>query len=83
MLGSMLENGIGRKPDLAAAVYWYKESASKGCSDALNNLGRIYETGKTVPRDLVVASEYYLKAAELGNWDAQTNLGLELFESSP
>ena len=75
MLGCMYENGLGRDPDLATAVYWYKDAARKDYAEAINNLGRIHEAGKGVPKSYSQAVAYYLKAAELGHPDAQTNLG--------
>ena len=76
MLATMYEHGLGRQIDMASAVYWYKISARKSNSDALNNLGRIYESGvKGFERSLNLAAQFYYRAAEQNHLDAQTNLG--------
>jgi TPR repeat protein len=42
----------------------------------MNNLGRIYETGKSMyGKDPMKAAQFYMKAAGGGNADAMTNLG--------
>lgn len=76
MLGSMYEYGLGTAINMENAIKLYTEAAELRNLEALNNLGRIYETGKGLPgKDLQKASFYYLRAAELGHADAQTNIG--------
>jgi hypothetical protein len=41
----------------------------------MNNLGKLYETGKGAHKNYSHAVEFYLKAAEQNHADAQTNLG--------
>ncbi len=71
----MCEYGLGRDPDMANAIQWYREGADHNNPDAQNNLGRIYETGKGVPVDYQKAIHYYTAAAEQDHSDAVTNLG--------
>ena len=49
--------------------------AEQGDADAQSNLGRMYDTGKGVPKDYAVAASWYSKAAEQGHAAAQANLG--------
>ena len=50
--------------------------AEQGDADAQSNLGRMYDTGKGVPKDYAVAASWYRKAAEQGHAAAQYNLGV-------
>lgn len=76
MMASMYEYGLGVESDQEKANKLYKDAAEKGNSDAMNNLGRVYELGKSMyGKDPMKAAQFYLKAAEGGNPDAMTNLG--------
>ncbi|KAI8822659.1 uncharacterized protein EV422DRAFT_550393 [Fimicolochytrium jonesii] len=70
MVGAMFEHGLGRPMDMAAAIRWYQQSASRNHTDSLSAMGRIHETGKGVPQDPRTAYELYLLAAEAGHVDA-------------
>ena len=58
-----------------AAIYNYDIAAQKGHTDALYNLGKMYENGKGVARDYAKAADYYERAAHDGNADVQYKLG--------
>lgn len=75
MLGTIFENGLGKKKDMVAAIKWYKVSASNGCSDAMNNLGRIYQCGLGVKVDYHIARQCYADGAAEGNLDCMVNMG--------
>jgi TPR repeat protein len=51
-------------------------NAEKGQSQAMLNLGRLYEEGVGVPRNFTKALEWYQKAADAGEKDAYLRLGL-------
>jgi uncharacterized protein len=41
-----LARKLAQKPDCAGAVHWYKEAAAHGQTAAMNELGKLYLTGK-------------------------------------
>ena len=59
----------------AKALEWYEKAAYLGNAEAMNNIGKIYETGLTVEKDYEKALEWYEKAADLGNAEAMFNIG--------
>jgi TPR repeat protein len=54
----------------------YIKAAESGDTEAQNNLGVIYETGRGVTKDLIKAVQWYRKGAKQGNDTAQYNLGV-------
>ena len=50
-LGVLYADGIGAKPDQAAAVFWYDKAAKAGNTRAMNNLGLMYMNGWGVAQD--------------------------------
>jgi len=59
-------------------VKWYRLAAGQGHTDALLNLGMIYERGygQGIPQDYREAVKWYRLAAEMGSAGAQANLGM-------
>jgi len=74
-LGNVYQNGTGVPVDYIQAREWYLKAASRGNSDAQNNLGNLYHDGLGVPQDYTQAAELYRKSADQGNPIAQSNLG--------
>lgn len=71
-IGSMIENGEGTKPNLPAAVDWYRLAARQGqLAEAEFALGRLYYRGLGVRQDFGEAFSWYLKAARQGHAAAQ------------
>jgi hypothetical protein len=66
------------KKDVAKCI----DSAEKGDTEALYNLGERYASGQGVPRDCNEAVRCYTKAAEQGNVKAQNKLGSMYFHGS-
>ncbi len=62
-----LELGRKTSADYARAAETYRKSAVLGYPLSQNNLARLYETGRGVPRDPVVAHVWYLLAASSGD----------------
>lgn len=60
--------------DYEKARQMFEKAASKGCADAMANLGNIYSNGSGVKTDAKKALEYTRKAAELGSPAAQYNM---------
>jgi TPR repeat protein len=60
--------------DYSKARKWYEEAAAAGNTDAMINLGRLYEQGLGVAQDYGKALEWFRKALEAGNSDAMINL---------
>ncbi|MEZ9847690.1 PEGA domain-containing protein [Vibrio breoganii] len=56
------------------AVAWFKKSAEKGNSDAMYNLGRMYQLGRGVDRDMDLALQWMKRAAKSGNLKAKDRL---------
>lgn len=76
-LGVCDEFGYGReRPDLAAAIRWYRAAADAGDGLSLTNLGYLHETGKGVPVGHGVAVRHYQEAAKLGISRAWFRLGV-------
>jgi TPR repeat protein len=61
--------------DVAQAVYWFRQAATKGNPEAQSMLGLWYEFGIEVPQDIPVAISWYRKAADQGYKDAVFALG--------
>ena len=62
-----LENGRGVFRDLPAAVELYRKSASAGNTDAMFQLGRLYERGEGVKKDDSEALRWFRLAATGGH----------------
>ena len=60
--------------DYDTALRIFQELAEQGHTDAQNNLGVMYNTGKGVTQDNAEAARWYRMAAERGHADAQSNL---------
>jgi len=60
--------------DYDTAQNIFQELARQGHTDAQNNLGVMYNTGKGVGQDNAEAARWYRMAAERGHADAQSNL---------
>ena len=54
---------------------WTRQAAEQGEPGAQYLLGRMYNSGRGVPRDHTAAVEWYRQAAEQGQADAQFFLG--------
>ncbi len=54
------------------AIEWYKKAADAGNSDAMSNIGYMYELGKGVKQDYNKALEWYTKAFNEGDENAKT-----------
>ena len=59
-----------------AALPWVRYAADAGDTDAMSNLGLLYENGQGVPQDCAKAAELYQKAADAGNPRALKYLGV-------
>ena len=62
-----LELGRHGPADYVRAAEAYRKAAVLGLPFAQNDLGRLYETGRGVPRDPIVAHMWYLIAARNGD----------------
>lgn len=61
----MYEKGV--EQNYIKAIKYYQSAAEKENTDALINLGFIYEKGKGVEQSYSKANEYYQSAADKGN----------------
>jgi len=68
-----IANNYSNRHQYKEAVKWYQKAADQGDSDALNNLGIMYENGQGVEKDRQKAYDLYKKAAEEGNVYAINN----------
>ena len=68
MLGYFYNNGVGVQQNIEAALYWTHKAAEKGDSQAMYNLGDIYEHRK---RDEKNAQLWFKKAAAKGHKEAK------------
>ena len=63
----------------ALRVDWLNRGAAVKYSPCVNDLGRLYQNGKVVPRDDARAFAYFKEAAELGNEYGLYNIGWSLY----
>ena len=75
-IGRCYDFGSGTiNQDFSKAKDYYEKASELGDECAMNNLGALYEDGKSVEQDYTKAKEYYEKVAELGNPFSIKNLG--------
>ncbi|MBL28111.1 MAG: hypothetical protein CMM50_11255 [Rhodospirillaceae bacterium] len=88
-LGALYEKGSGVEQNYEEAAKWYRLSAEQtdiekrwpgnrgpkdGSAFAQNALGKLYETGRGVPKDLDEAKRWYTMSADYGYTVAKQNL---------
>lgn len=71
--------GAGVPRDIDMAIDWYSRAAEHGSSEAQNELGYIYSSGKYIKEDLKKAVYYFRQAAFNGHPVAQYNLGVTYY----
>jgi Flp pilus assembly protein TadD len=64
-----------RARDYGQARDWFEKAAAAGSSDAMSNLGFIYDHGLGVTQDYMQARLWYEKGAAAGSASAMNNLG--------
>lgn len=69
-----VEFGIGVRENMSEARRWYEKAAEGGQTDAMWNLGGLYEKGAGGPKNLTEARRWYEKAAALGHKQAEESL---------
>jgi TPR repeat protein len=74
LLGSLHAEGPSKKSYLRARAIFLK-AAKQNDSDAMNDVGVLYEHGRGVRRDYEKARAYYERSADHGNRDGMFNLG--------
>lgn len=75
-LASFYEAGKATTQDYTEAIKWYEVSAEINNSDAMNNLGLMYQNANGMSQaDYSTAAKWFARAAELGNPSAMNNLG--------
>ncbi len=79
-LGVLHEQGVGVPQDLRRAETLYRQAASKGYTNAMNQLAVLIDSGRASTADRGEAVRLFRKAAEKGNGLAAYNLGLMLRE---
>jgi TPR repeat protein len=65
----------GKSIDYAKAMKYSRIAAERGNTEAMNDIGLMYEKGQGVTKDDAEATRWYRKAAELGHAWGQNNLG--------
>lgn len=71
-LGNLYKNGQGVEQSFEKAIEYYEKAADLGCTNALINLGDLFENGDNP--DYSKSIRYYQKAEESGNSFARTRL---------
>ncbi len=69
-LGYFYNNGIGVKPNVAAALYWYKRAYRRKSRSAASNIGTIFRDQGDFKRALW----WYERSVALGNADANLEI---------
>jgi TPR repeat protein len=77
-LAVMFSGGIGLEQDLARAHQLFLDAADQGCSDAMHNLGIMYDTGRGgfVSANATKAASWFVKAADRNHYEAMHALAL-------
>lgn len=65
----------GKSVDYAKAMKYSRIAAERGNTDAMVDIGTMYDNGQGVTKDQVEASKWYRKAAEQGDAWGQDHLG--------
>ncbi len=76
IIGYLYENGRGVPQNINEAVKWYRKSAKKKYTKALNNLAYLYQNGNGVEKDKRKAEELLKMSAKQGDDVACLNLGI-------
>lgn len=64
-VGHIYADGFGHAPDYAQAAVWLQKAVDQGYSQAMIDLGQLYERGLGVPQDPVKAVNLYRRATGL------------------
>ena len=64
MIGVMNEFGMGHEKDMSLAIKSYTIASNQNNADAMNHLGRLYETGKGCEISTKTAYALYKKALQ-------------------
>ena len=76
-LGENYFKGTGGKPqDYAKAMKYYRIASERGNTDAMVDIGYMYDRGYDVTQDYAEAVKWFRKAAEQGDSVGQCNLGI-------
>lgn len=75
LIGTSDKKELGYPGFYSKGVQYLKDCEKEGISEALMNLGRIYEDGIIVRQDFSKAVAYYNKAIANGVYEAYANLG--------
>jgi tetratricopeptide (TPR) repeat protein len=82
-LGVAFEQGTGTPQNYKLAAEWYQRAADQGSTEALVNLGTLYDYGMGVDQDHARAITLYRKAIEVDDHSAALfNLGLSYFKGT-
>lgn len=73
-LGWIYQKGAGVKPDVKAAVNWFRQASDQNYPEALAALGEMTQAGQGTQRDLTEAARLYRLAAEKGSVAGQYDL---------
>jgi TPR repeat protein len=80
LVGELLANGLGVKPDEKRAAYWYKLAADAGDREAIYALGLLHLEGRGVDKNREEAARRFRDAAARGQPAAAYNLALLYLE---
>jgi TPR repeat protein len=80
LVGELLANGLGVKPDAKRAAHWYRLAAEAGNREAIHALGLLYLEGRGVDKNREEAARRFRAAAERGQPAAAYNLALLYLE---
>jgi TPR repeat protein len=75
LLGLCYYNGEGTKPDLNAAIEWWRKAAARGSAAAQYELGVLYQDGEGVTADPALAASWFRQAAENNHPAGQYEFG--------
>lgn len=74
MVGDLLREGAGGKPDHAEVVKWFRMAAEDGYAPAQGNLGTLYWNGTGAAQDRWAAMRWWSRAAVQGDANARRNI---------
>jgi TPR repeat protein len=82
LLDVLNHTGEGMPQNHAEAIVWYRKAGDAGNTDALFNIGMMYDQGTGVHQSVHEAITWYSKAAGAGSIESMNTLGLICVDNS-
>ena len=74
LLGGMYHQGLGMKPSMKYAIYWYEQAALQGSLKTKLKLANMYYEGEDIEKDYELSSKWLERAFRNGDEEAGRKL---------